>query len=165
MRVSWTLIRASKIHQACWELHVMKYFTVFTSIKFSVKLSSDIRFTSYMISINWYASQESAGGPEPRSKPAAIYSKAENNLSQWNWVQVDRLNLPTNEALTLLSEHQKLHLRDCNRSSLKQWVITDWQYGVEKTSTWILPSSWMWRRVDILLTDVSEKHIASIFRV
>jgi hypothetical protein len=28
-----------------------------------------------------------------------------------------------------------------------------------------MPSSGIWRRVDILLTDVSEKGIASIFRV
>jgi hypothetical protein len=32
-------------------------------------------------------------------------------------------------------------------------------------TAWRIPSSWMWHRVDLMWTDVSEEHIASILRV
>jgi hypothetical protein len=36
---------------------------------------------------------------------------------------------------------------------------------LDEACCWRIPSSGMWRRVDILLTDVSEERIAYIFRV
>jgi hypothetical protein len=47
------------------------------------------------------------------------------------------------------------------------WVLHKiLQYEISQTSDqWRMSSSGMWRRVDIVLTDVSEEHIASIFRV
>jgi hypothetical protein len=41
--------------------------------------------------------------------------------------------------------------------------MSEWMY--KSTLSWRMPSYGMWRRVDLVWTDVSEEHIASIFRV
>jgi hypothetical protein len=44
-------------------------------------------------------------------------------------------------------------------------IIQMYYFVLEQDVNRRMPSSGMWRRVDIVLTDVSEERIASIFRV
>jgi hypothetical protein len=45
------------------------------------------------------------------------------------------------------------------------YVIIYCLYEMKLRSVWRMPSSGMWRRVDISLTDVSEERIATIFKI
>jgi hypothetical protein len=71
--------------------------------------------------------------------------------------------------------HSRLHLNACCSDQLNCFS-SSWRRGLHQKPTvaqsvkkfserWRMPSSGMWRRVDIVWTNVSEERIVSIFRV